>query len=1832
MTLERLQQQFKQDPLLALIQKNLPAAFVQGSPDAQKDYCRALLNSRLAKAAVQQVFKPLQGLSEFAAPLLTQALDSRFGQGLEVSKDTLFHGVSRDEHSLGLRSTSLTLLEAALHNFERKEARNGGFTSNSAILKGSSDMVEGTLHPKNIKPEQFAELCRHLNLGRKYQDHLDSVLEPASKPGDAPDAARLNARAALISNDIADMELCARASLMRKTISEAACKAVVGLSVRQTEARFNGEPLRLWTISLLEQEVSRIVLISPYRTWTFTPVPWVLYIPQDPICPMKEYSSLTEVENDLRSRLMFDDYRQFFARFIGERNRAAFFSRMTDHLFPIKPIDGNPFSTGLRRPTPDHSADLLFDTEAIPGDLFKKWHDQQLFLIRDNARFLAVPTEDEDARSRRERLKYWLDIGMNIANAASFLVPVLGQVMFVYASVELVGEVYHGLEDLSHGDLEQGLDHLMGAAANIAFMVALGKAANGAALPEPPPITSNHFTGKVIPITLNNGQTRLWKPDLTPFQSRVQLPEGASPDLNGIIEHEGKHFLNLDGQRYQVQHQPALNKWRIKHPYNDHPFSPSLEHNEVGAFRHEGERPEQWAKHTLFKRLGHSVDGLSDIAAQQILRVVDADVSLLRQVHLQNAVPPGHLADSIKRFQLDRTLEAAAEQTGNARNEAFERLYSASEVTTDLHILVLCRDFPGLPTSVAEELIATSLPAERQQLLDSGHVSLRLGEAAAWHLRQTRLNRALEGFYLKSVANPDTETLSLGLLKKLPGWSDQVRLEVRRGTTRGELLQSIGAADAPELKYLVKTDGRYQAFDAEHNALNNLSEEGNNLTDSILHALPDGSRRLIGFAHVAQGLELNEALAQLAASNRTQASRLLGQRQETLKFNVPQRLNEGRLGYPLSGRGRLEGFVLEEHLLDKIRLLELEDLAERDVLASLRSEGLSSADINARLNVLLDERQQLRNGLDQWARDSASLPGMSPARQSSRTRIGEAIIRHWRDSSVPPGNSVSAVLRLDSVALADYPMRLPAFVYQRVEQLELVNSVLHIDPPRFPELMGVGQMGLFEGFIRQFGQMTSLTITRPFSPNLRLPDFQSMPRAIAVHLPNLRALSLINQSLLIQAEAIEHFSSLAYLERLDLSGNNCTLLDEQPVLFSANLRRLGLDRVGLQSWPTWLNDLMSGPIDEVSLADNLITHLPDSILRNPDNASHTTHLVLRGNRLSRRAIIRARLHDVGPWRSFNLDLDVPVELQTQINELLREQAELDRALRDWTEASGSSAPINEETLTKRRLVARDVMEHWRNSVSEHSSQPVRLESMALSNFPQSLPETFYRNVNGLELRNVAADQEQLARFLRRFQQLSSLDIMGHVPMLEAPPAVLAELSSLRELGLVDHGMLVDQQAMEFLSRLNTVVHLDLSGNRMGAIVDSPILREHYWQSLTLDNTGLQSWPEWLDELVPGNISSLSLNNNQLVTLPSEILQNPRNDMAHTEIALEGNPLSRDTMIAAHVFAHGGHRSFSFHMDLPDDIAAMSDEAHSDSETSDSDSNYSEHAHGRVTPDNSLASGVEPWLEGTPEEQAIHRSIWEQVEAAEDAPMFMMLIGRLQETADYLRARELLIPRVWHVLQAASQDTELRLLLDGMAQEAIFQRTCGDGVRLEFNQMEVQVYTRDSLRDVPANQRGQTLYRLMTRLFRLDEVDRLARLQHRGRDEAEVRLAYRLRLADSLDLPLPPSNMLYRAVAGVTSGELLDVQGLVLDSQNNDAFFSGAANRDFWSAYLRETYTQEFAALKTVFEQRQSQLEDEFPDLNDEYLARINALAAEHKEQELELIKQLTHRDGLKYGE
>ncbi|RMV41704.1 Leucine-rich repeat-containing protein [Pseudomonas savastanoi pv. phaseolicola] len=746
--------------------------------------------------------------------------------------------------------------------------------------------------------------------------------------------------------------------------------------------------------------------------------------------------------------------------------------------------------------------------------------------------------------------------------------------------------------------------------------------------------------------------------------------------------------------------------------------------------------------------------------------------------------------------------------------------------------------------------------------------------------------------------------------------------------------------------------------------------------------------------------------------------------------------------------------------------------------------------------------------------------------------------------------------------------------------------------------------------------------------------FLNLPQQVSSALPQLTELGLINQSIFLDQAQMDHLRDMPDLRSLNLSGNRLVSLLPMDLGW-LHLDRLILERVGMHRWPSWLTDIIPNNIRELSVAHNNLTELPDWILDNPLNPEHQTLIDLRGNSLSRHTVMHARINEAVPDCSFRFLMDTPLAVQAAINMQLREGAELSAALDQWTHASNSLAITSERTLEARREIGRILTDHWRAFSLGQIHRPLRLENLSLADFPRQLPEFFYRQIRYLHLSRVTTTGSDLEKLLRRMTDLSSLVMNGHVaPLLQLPPALL-ELPSLRSLLLIDQGMVIEQKHIDFFSRIPTLARLELDGNRMGAISDLSALNNTALNWLSLNNVGLTEWPTWVDDMIPAHLGTLLLEGNLITDLPEHILANPGSESAHTEISLLNNPLSEDSMRRAH-FSERYGRSFTFDMDLPPELAAMDWTEQHDSDSSISD--YESEDSRESTPEPVTA---DPWLDDSSPLSATRRALWEQLEISDHNRRLLDLIGSLRHSADYRNtaSRAALQERVWRVLGAVSQDPQLGTTLSAIAEELLRlfrdNNTCPDGILLEFNQMEVMVFIRQSLHDVVPEQRGALLYRLTTRLYRLSELDAAAREQTGGRDEAEVRLAYRIHWASALDLPVPPEGMLYQAHAAIRPGEFETALLRVQSGEQGEPFLRFAEQQDYWINYLRETHAGRFDELEHLYRTDLTRLTDEFEQRNisldnPEYERRIREFEASFKAQQKVLIRELTNAEGLEH--
>ncbi|RMV69883.1 NEL-type E3 ubiquitin ligase domain-containing protein [Pseudomonas coronafaciens] len=1933
------------------------------SPERLDELQRLYTEQRRTEQKVRPTLDGLSTLEDFARPLLTEAIKERFGLDVDVTDTWLFHAsrakvdqsfasASKDpmtEANTALRAARQTLLNAALQNFEAWETVPGAMDSDTGTraevfssCEITGNYIEGK--PLPVSPTEFAALCRELDLGGRYQTHIKSVFSAPSTPDETSDSAASRLRKDFMQLESSSIRLQLQIATLQELVSEPLKVALLETLAGRQGALLDNTPLSCSVLCLGDIELNGPFVFGKNRNIATGPEKIVVYLPDDPIAPLKEYDSVEVFMNSLRERMFVKGYLNFFKRFIPARHRNTVLEQLLERLHP-KVTKGGIFERQWLEREEDRNARLHLRETPLSGPLLDELYDRKQAVLRDDALFQGVPTADQDQKTFDERVQYFKSKALDVLNIASFVVPVLGELMLAVTAAQLIHEVYEGAESWAKDEKQQAFAYLFDVVENIALMSALGAATvAGAGIPA---LQVPEFVRGLKAVELPDGATRLWKPDLAPFAHDIVLPGGLQPDATGLYTWQGRQWLALEGKNYAVEPGKSGDGYRMTHPTRPDSYQPALQHNGAGAWLHELDRPLQMEGLTLFRRLGYSSEVFSDTTARHLLSVSNSPESVLRQALTDQARPPALLEDTALRFRLDQQIDRFIEQMAandasastplqlellsqdprwpnnraltlvdaqgapiqtfpptqeavtrdsitvrvdqpdalrqDALRQVLEKLSNreigtlldeefgagqpgmSARVTTLRALLTararatrawlfeshyralavaeadsaqtLHKAFPGLPTAVVYELTHHATPTELTQLTTERRVPLRIAEEASVYLQHVRLARAYEGLYLTSVSSADTDRLVLHSLEALPQWPPQIRLEVHNRFFGGTLVDSIGPQDAPIRRVLIKDGDLYQARDAEDHHLQGLDD----MYSSVLHALPDAERMQLGFTHTGQKLEL-ATLIQDNPLPRQELAKLLNMQAIKPGSRSPMRLADGRVGYPLSGRSETDWHITDESLLDKIRTLELEDAFPEDILSRLRHTGWNNREIDQRLNTLLSEQLDLRASLIAWTDEIITLPPMSQAHIDSRERISDAIWNHWRLNNLPEIGRTFEPLRLQHVSLTDFPRYLPDFVHARVTGLHLENISIEarvqpgtavaqsaeVSLPR--QLTNSFELG---HFLQRFPNMRSLHLISEPGAGLdpQSSVFLNLPYWVSSMLPQLTELGLINQSIFLDQTQMNHFRSMTDLRMLDLSGNRivCVLPMDLNWL---HLDRLVLERVGMHRWPSWLTDLLPNNVRELSVAQNNLTELPGRILENPPGTGRQTLIDLRGNSLSRNSAIQARITESVADRSFRFVMDTPLAIQAAVNMQLLQGAELSVALDQWVHASSSLAIPSEQTIGARRQIGSVLIDHWRTFSLGQIHTPLRLADIALAHFPRNLPEFFYRQVRHLHLSRITGTVSDLDQLLRPLTELSSLEMNGHVVPLVQLPQALLELRFLRSLILNDQGMLIGQHHIDFLSRIPTLERLELDNNRLGAINSVAGLRDNALAWLSLNSVGMSEWPVWLNDLVPGPLRTLLLEGNMLSELPDHVLANPESQ-SHMEISLLNNPLSETTIRSALLSERYGN-AYTFDMDVPPELSTMEWAQDEDSDGSLSD--YMSSASRSSTPD---PVTVEPWLDDSSPLNGERRQIWEQLEAGEHTGNLLELISSLRHSADYRNtaSRAALQERVWRVLYTVNQDPPLRMTLNAIAEEPLrlfrSNHTCPDGILLEFNQMEVLVFTRQTVQDIVPEQRGASLYRLTTRLYRLSELDAAAREQAGGRDEAEVRLAYRTRWASALDLPVPPEGMLFEAHAAIQPGELDTALLRVQSGEQGAPFLDFAAQQDYWVGYLRETYRGRFDALEQIYRTGLTRLTDEFEQRNitldsEEYEGRIREFEAHFKDQQAALIRELTNAEGL----
>lgn len=1755
---------------------------------------------RRAQEQAHTVLASLPPLQGFACEQLTQAIEQRFGLRLDVTRTYLINaskavaykrsltGDPLVDSQRALKLATQSLLHCALQNFEAAETHAEGLdvdTLTSRVVDSNTFLALQPLgQPIAMAAPAFAALVRELDIGGQYQTMIDAVYAPSTTPPAPSDAWQ-----AFSDTERSAFRLQVHMAFLTNAIDESLCQALLKLA-DDGQADYLGSPIRCAFLEVFGVTLTGAMAIgvvpSPERLLAYdvTLLPYkevlITYLPGAP-APLMVHTTSHQVQAHVSQQISTLPVAELRA-LVPERHQHDFLEKTRQEAAYWVAITLQP----LRRPFVD----------ALVHQKYQR--------LKDDARFHAVPTALEDQKTTQKRISYFSRLAFNAINVGAFFVPGLGQLMMGLSVIQLSYEVFEGFESWADGDRDKALDDLLDVLENLALTAALGAAGRAAGTPanEKIPVERPSFITELKPVELPDGQTRLWLPDLRPFAHDIVLPADLQPDEFGVYQHQGKMWLALEDQTYSIRQHPQTNDYHLEHPRGPERYQPRMLHNGAGAWLQEDERPREWQGLKLFRRLGHLTAAFDDQAARQIMQVSGTSEDVLRRVLAEREPLPALLQDTLLRFKLDHELERShPEAPPHTRATLFEQRYAASLTAQGPRAELVRRVYPTLPRPVLETLLLSADEAELQAL-DHGKIPGRLGEEIRCFQHHIRLARAYEGLYLRAPRNWDSERLILHTLAQLPGWRADLRVVLEQRRFSPGQVDSIGPRQAALQRSIICARAGYIVGDAV-----DLDQEPvihDTLYDALYEALTPSLRQALALDH---GTALRQKIQAAPLLARQTLREVLGMRPARPGYTSPMRLADGRLGYPLSGMRARSGSVSRHSLLNVVRQLGQTVASPRAaelILSAMENSGMSRSAIQARLQQLRAQNAELQDRLNDWHQANPTSP---PQRQPVLDEVRQAILQYWYDTAFAPAMGNAPTLRLQGVSLHEIPTRLPDFFTTSVRSLELVDT----EPGGFLNWRQ-HETGLSD-LLRQFSGLRALTIQRGYTPDSPPSAFALSLPLIAEHLRELESLSLLNQNIAISAYDVTQLAQLPRLRRLDLSGNR--LADRNPPDFSElELDYLGLERLLLDHWPLGLNQAAMTRIREISLRDNSIRTLPALLLEEYHGSPDQAHVSLQGNTLIDEHVLRVLLSEDG--HAERLSLSVTPNVQESLTHHLAQRRHLREVIDQWANASGSSAAPNQAVLASRNSIATALNAFWHAQEQGRTQTTLRLDNIALHLFPTELPGFFTERVRSLALAHVSGTTAQLERVLRLFPQLSRLTLDDYLEAQRSLPLAITHLTQLTDLTMRNMGFVIDQQALDSIGRLTHLVSLDLSGNRLGAISEAPATLQGL-RRLDLNSTGLTQWPDWVNSLLP--LDLLELSDNRLTELPPFIVENAENDFPISSISLYGNPLTNDLINRARTSSTS---SYTFALDLPDHLLPTD---------SSDEGSIGSHLHIPVLDTSEDAPNVEDWLHGTADENQALKDTWQQLDAAGDAQNLLALVGRLRRAAPYRngQSRQTFSQRVRMVLVKALVSPDNRALFNAVAQEALVQpdtgnQTCHDGALLVFQNLELLIANQELV--IEAADSEENLYRELRRLYRLHELDTIARRRAAGRDEAEVRLAYRYRLSSELDLGVPLDRMLYEASADVHRSELDNAITQVQNGERGEAFLSFAADNARWVEHLRQAHVDRFAAIEQAYQAEVTDLPDRFPGSTLEALeGEFEALARNKLMKERNLIRELTIR-------
>ncbi|HDS1707706.1 NEL-type E3 ubiquitin ligase domain-containing protein [Pseudomonas putida] len=1122
--------------------------------------CRAGLVSALAR---------LRNLNAFTQPLLQQALGAHgdldvdrlyFRQWYTFTSPTIHYVTSRLP-VVGSDYYDIPLLEAALSNFTAEQQRDQPQGNCLVDVRGA--------RRSELSAPGFARLCRALDLGQKYQAHLDSVLQP-------------EVRGLLTRRQRYSMLVDALQARAQGVLSADELQWVVALCTKDTLGKLEGASVRVRQLAVFGCRLQQIVVLDVIDAGLLfnTSKRVLVYVPGDPHGPWSVRSDLEDyARRVLGKRLREDDYRRFFNRFVRRRDSQRFFSAVSERLDDVP---------GWA------TRDLDEQTFAYRLPLFEHLADDWIAQIKDDAAVIAPPVALLDREVQAEHARRLRAEGWTLLGVAGFFVPGIGAVLLGVMAWELLEQTFQAVGDWQDNERNAALAHLLNVGKGL---LAVGATVAVVATAR----RAWSVVDNLVPAQLENGEEKLWNADLSPYRCESP-PDTAVPDMEGMHRLGERRWISMDGHWYEMTRHNDDEQWQLL-PYQG--YAPPLRHNGAGAWRLWCEQPAEWGDtRQLFRRLGGPFSDLDDAQIDQSLAIHGLDDQHLRAWHVYGLAPEAALVDTVARVRLAgrigtlinhlreggvtadpllleqvMRLPQAAGKDGAAladvawagRRALLQAVYEEQNPDTETGRL-LRQNFASLHRLAADEVLRDASEDDLQLLRETGRVPLPMAEAARLQVARIRIARVYEALSIDTPQNLDLARVVLNLLVHVPG----------AGGPGWRLYD--GDASEP----LVTVEGTGQTFDLLHRhglfrlrtRTHTVAGERGELFETLAAAYDDASQAAIG-----QGRSfvpaLRQALTDVAIEQRQTVVNLLRLEQPTGSFLPPQRLADGRVGYPLAG-GRFWGALGR----NRPRALQAR---LRDLYPAFSDEQighwLASGDAQARLQRLEQQYGVLKRHLTQWAR-SALLSSELPARREFR----KGLINCWR----------CLVPELQGQAALDDGRFMLTQTISRLRHLPALPAQVGFPHVSILALRAMRVEHVPDEFLRAFPNLRNLEITHCRLTRLPLP---------LMLVQKLEVLDLSgNQIALDQGQALvlADCRSLVYL---NLSDN--PLRRAFSVQAMTELNALYLSNTQLPECPYGLMD--APELHTLNLSGNRISELPEGF--HQSQLWRLGRVELSGNRL-----------------------------------------------------------------------------------------------------------------------------------------------------------------------------------------------------------------------------------------------------------------------------------------------------------------------------------------------------------------------------------------------------------------------------------------------------------------------------------------------------------------------------------------------------------------------------------------------------------------------------------------